>query len=38
MMPTNWWDSVGRQIDARETDKRIYCADCGALTASLGDW
>jgi hypothetical protein len=38
MKELNWWDSVGRQISAGETDKRIYCADCGAVTASLGDW
>ena len=37
-MSANWWNSVGRQIDAGETDKRIYCADCGVLAASLGDW
>jgi|SRR6516164_6350868 len=38
MMPVRWWNSVGRQIDAGETDKRIFCADCDALAASLGDW
>jgi hypothetical protein len=38
MKTQTWWESVQKQIDAGETDKRIYCLDCGDEIAAKGDW